>query len=73
MCICVCNKCVCCPYRTQELLTNHLVQFAATERKKPDAGTSEVESYVFYQKMDGDYYRYMAEVASPSGREGEWV
>ena len=40
----------------QTLLDNHLIP--ATER----SGNS--ESHVFYLKMKGDYYRYLAEVAT---------
>ena len=32
----------------------------------------ETESKVFYLKMKGDYYRYLAEVAAADKREGEF-
>jgi len=43
----------------QTLLDKHLV---------PNA--SNAESQVFYLKMKGDYYRYLAEVASGSKKTG---
>jgi len=43
----------------QTLLDKHLV---------PNAGNA--ESHVFYLKMKGDYYRYLAEVASGSKKTG---
>ena len=43
----------------QELLDEHLISKA-----------SNPESKVFYLKMKGDYYRYLAEVASPADRQG---
>lgn len=44
----------------QKLLDEHLI-----------AKATNAESKVFYQKMKGDYYRYLAEVASqkPDGDE----
>jgi len=42
-----------------ELLDEHLISKA-----------SNPESKVFYLKMKGDYYRYLAEVASPADRQG---
>lgn len=40
----------------QELLTDHLIPKAQ--------GKEETEERVFYKKMMGDYYRYLAEVAT---------
>lgn len=42
------------------LLDNHLIDKASTP-----------ESRVFYLKMKGDYFRYLAEVASPETREDD--
>ena len=44
----------------QKLLDDYLI---------PKAGSA--ESKVFYLKMKGDYYRYLAEVASTENRKGE--
>ena len=44
----------------QGLLDKHLI---------PKAGNA--ESKVFYLKMKGDYYRYLAEVASGDARGGQ--
>ncbi|XP_067949995.1 uncharacterized protein [Watersipora subatra] len=43
-----------------DLLNEHLIPSAAEE----------AESRVFYQKMKGDYYRYLAEVASAEEKKG---
>ncbi|CAJ1083423.1 -3-3 protein beta/alpha-B-like isoform X2 [Xyrichtys novacula] len=43
-----------------DLLDKHLIP----------AAKDQTESKVFYQKMKGDYYRYLAEVASGTEREG---
>ena len=45
----------------QGLLDKHLIPKA----------DDDVESKVFYLKMKGDYYRYLAEVESSEGRESE--
>lgn len=37
----------------------------------PKAGNP--ESKVFYLKMKGDYYRYLAEVATGDDRTGKWL
>lgn len=44
----------------QRLLDNHLI---------PNAKTA--DSKVFYLKMKGDYYRYLAEVAAGEAKQGE--
>ena len=53
----------------QDLLTNHLIPSAEklSEEKKEEKA---YETQVFYLKMKGDYYRYLAEVASPGERPG---
>ena len=56
------SVCVC--VTLQVLLKNHLI------KPKDSPHQSERESLVFYHKMDGDYYRYMAEVASDDGKKG---
>lgn len=48
-------------YYVQDLLDNFLIP--KVEKEKP-------ESKVFYLKMKGDYYRYIAEVASAEKKPG---
>ena len=64
VCVCVCH-CVTVCKTFQVLLKNHLIK----PKDSPDQ--AERESLVFYHKMDGDYYRYMAEVASEDGKKGQ--
>lgn len=46
----------------QGLLSKYLIENAPNS-----------ESKVFYLKMKGDYYRYLAEVASGDDKKGEWA
>lgn len=48
-----------CHFPLQELLDEYLIKSAE----------GDVESKVFYQKMKGDYYRYLAEVANGDNSE----
>lgn len=48
-----------------ELLNDHLI---LADYDKKDLSSEELESQVFYLKMKGDYYRYLAEVATGEKR-----
>lgn len=47
----------------QTLLDKYLIPKASSGTTK-DGSSSREESHVFYLKMKGDYYRYLAEVAT---------
>lgn len=53
----------------QVLILLHLFQNLLDKYLIPKAGNP--ESKVFYLKMKGDYYRYLAEVASGDDRNGK--
>lgn len=49
----------------QKLLSDHLIPKAQ--------GDNASESRVFYLKMKGDYYRYLAEVATGDKKDGRFI
>ena len=53
---------VCFSFLLQELLTKFLIEKSTNP-----------ESKVFYLKMKGDYFRYLAEVATGDNRKGEFT
>lgn len=58
--LCSVNKLYICVSFPQELLNKYLIE-----------NSTNAESKVFYLKMKGDYYRYLAEVASGDDKTGE--
>ena len=55
------------PFILQALLEKNLIPKAQDSK-----GSGGKESEVFYLKMKGDYFRYLAEVSQGSARDGEY-